>query len=202
MGRGRRNFGGFNPGWRSSDELTPGYFLAALSGRFPRGHPLVLGQSRGWAWRSEVERNELSNLCSVTADRQDQTTSLRRVRTEPCRYLARNEPQANAAQVSARGSVPDGPSPWEVNGAAHNLTALPRPSPSRLAGRRGRNYAIVVTPGGVGLTADLPGATIWSPLRGCAGRKVRAGLAFPVGGQQTAATVSFYAAQRGKAWRT
>ena len=103
MGRGRRNFGGFNPGWRSSDELTPGYFLAALSGRFPRGHPLVLGQSRGWAWRSEVERNELSNLCSVTADRQDQTTSLRRVPAEPCRYLARNEPQANAAQVAARG---------------------------------------------------------------------------------------------------
>ena len=67
------------------------------------GHPLVLGQSRGWAWRSEVERNELSNLCSVTADRQDQTTSLPRVRTEPCRYLARNEPQANAAQVAARG---------------------------------------------------------------------------------------------------
>ncbi len=50
---------------------------------------------------------------------------------------------------------------------------------------------IVFTPGGVGLTADLPGATIWSPLRGCAGRKVRAGRAFPVGGQQTAATISF-----------
>ena len=30
---------------------------------------------------------------------------------------------------------------------------------------------IVFTPGGVGLTADLPGATIWSPLQGCAGRK-------------------------------
>ena len=110
MGRGRRNFGGFNPGWRSSDELTPGYFLAALSGRFPRGHPLVLGQSRGWAWRSEVERNELSNLCSATADRQDQTTSLagvrlpNRVLAEPCRYLARNEPQANAAQVAALDS--------------------------------------------------------------------------------------------------
>ena len=78
-------------------------FWLPFQGAFPGGHPLVLGQSRGWAWRSEVERNELSNLCSVTADRQDQTTSLRRVPAEPCRYLARNEPQANAAQVAARG---------------------------------------------------------------------------------------------------